>query len=85
MKSNSKWVAKRRCESIGFETIVTTGLRGTHVLIQHYCSGSGIGGLVGSYGTTPLALTNRSLISCGCDAVSKVRGPEFAHYDLHVL
>ncbi len=60
-------------------------LHGAHTPTRHYWSGSGIGGLVGSYGTTSLALTNRSLISCGGDGVVKVWGPGFANYDLHVL
>lgn len=60
-------------------------LHGAHTPTRHYWSGSGIGGLVGSYGTQSLALTNRSLISCGGDGVVKIWGPGWSDYDLNVL
>lgn len=56
-----------------------------HTPTRHYWSGNGIGGLVGSYGTQGLALTDRSLISCGGDGVVKVWGPGWSDFDLNVL
>lgn len=56
-----------------------------HVPTRHYWSGNGISGLVGSYGTQGLALTDRSLISCGGDGVVKIWGPGWADFDLNVL
>ncbi len=60
-------------------------LHGAHTPTRHYWSGSGIGGLVGSYGTQSVALTDRSLISCGGDGVVKIWGPGWSDYDLNVL
>lgn len=56
-----------------------------HSPTRHYWSGNGIGGLVGSYGTQGLALTDRSLISCGGDGMVKIWGPGWSDYDLNVL
>lgn len=56
-----------------------------HTPTRHYWSGNGIGGLVGSYGTQGLALTDRSLISCGGDGVVKIWGPGWSDFDLNVL
>lgn len=56
-----------------------------HKPTRHYWSGNGIGGLVGSYGTQGLALTDRSLISCGGDGVVKIWGPGWSDFDLNVL
>lgn len=56
-----------------------------HRPTRHYWSGNGIGGLVGSYGTNALALTDRSLISCGGDGVVKIWGPGWSDFDLNVL
>jgi hypothetical protein len=56
-----------------------------HPQTRHYWSGNGIGGMVGSYGTTAIALTDRSLISCGGDGVLKVWGPGYSTTDLKVL
>lgn len=57
-----------------------------HAPTRHYWSGSGIGGLVGSYGTQAVLLTDRTLISCGGDGVVKTWGPGvYATSDLNVL
>eukprot|EP00177_Eucheuma_denticulatum_P000266 GFKZ01000450.1.p1 GENE.GFKZ01000450.1~~GFKZ01000450.1.p1 ORF type:complete len:2373 (+),score=210.70 GFKZ01000450.1:93-7211(+) len=56
-----------------------------HTPTRHYWSGNGIGGLVGSYGTQGLALTDRSLISCGGDGVVKIWGPGWSDFDLNVI
>ncbi|GAB0498695.1 hypothetical protein MMPV_010042 [Pyropia vietnamensis] len=50
-------------------------LRGAHPPTRHYWSGSGLGGLVGSHGVTGVALTDRSLVTCGGDGTVKVWGP----------
>ena len=47
-------------------------LQGAHGPARHYWSESKIGGLIGSYGTQALALTDRSLISCGGDGVVQI-------------
>lgn len=56
-----------------------------HPPTRHYWSGDGIGGMVGSYGTTAASLTDRSLISCGGDGILKVWGPGYYTSDLRVL
>lgn len=56
-----------------------------HTPTRHYWSGNGFGGLVGSYGTQGLALTDRSLISCGGDGMVKIWGPGWSDFDLNVL
>jgi WD40 repeat protein len=56
-----------------------------HNPTRHFWSGDGIGGLVGSYGTQAVALTDRSLISCGGDGVVKIWGPGWSTKDLNVL
>lgn len=56
-----------------------------HMPTRHYWSGNGFGGFVGSYGTQGLALTDRSLISCGGDGVVKIWGPGWSDFDLNVL
>lgn len=58
---------------------------GAHPPRRHYWSGSGIAGLVGSYGTQAVALTDRSLISCGGDGIVKIWGPGWSTNDLNVL
>lgn len=60
-------------------------IQAAHKPTRHYWSGNGIGGLVGSYGTQGLALTDRSLISCGGDGVVKIWGPGWSDFDLNVL
>lgn len=50
-------------------------LRGAHPPTRHYWSGAGLGGLVGSHGVTGVALTDRSLVTCGGDGAVKVWGP----------
>ncbi|CAN8062136.1 unnamed protein product [Agarophyton chilense] len=56
-----------------------------HRPTRHYWSGNGFGGLVGIYGTQGLALTDRSLISCGGDGVVKIWGPGWSDFDLSVV
>jgi WD40 repeat protein len=56
-----------------------------HAATRHFWSGDGIGGLVGSYGTQAVALTDRSLVSCGGDGVVKIWGPGWSTRDLSVL
>lgn len=60
-------------------------IQDAHKPTRHYWSGNGIGGLVGSYGTQGLALTDRSLISCGGDGIVKIWGPGWSDFDLNVL
>ncbi|CDF35507.1 unnamed protein product [Chondrus crispus] len=60
-------------------------LQAAHKPTRHYWSGNGLGGFVGSYGTHGLALTDRSLISCGGDGVVKIWGPGWSDFDLNVL
>lgn len=56
-----------------------------HEPTRHYWSGSGIGGLVGMHGVQSVALTDRSLISCGGDGVVKIWGPGWGDYDLNIV
>jgi WD40 repeat protein len=60
-------------------------IAGAHTPRRHFWSGDGIGGLVGSYGTQAVALTDRSLISCGGDGIVKIWGPGWSTKDLDVL
>ncbi|PXF44595.1 DmX-like protein 1 [Gracilariopsis chorda] len=60
-------------------------IQDAHKPTRHYWSGDGFGGLVGFYGTQGLALTDRSLISCGGDGVVKIWGPGWSDFDLSVL
>lgn len=60
-------------------------LPGAHAATRHFWSGSGLGGLVGSYGVGSVALTDRSLVSCGGDGVVRIWGPGWSDYDLNVL
>jgi WD40 repeat protein len=58
---------------------------GAHPPTRHYWSGSGIGGLVGSYGVQSVVLTDRSLISCGGDGKLKAWGPGHSTAYLNVV